>query len=1138
MTGATASLPDLGPALDAATNAQTGLSSFMDVAGSLASGDSGSPLGAVTQAFGGVQGALDIDVSGLSEALPKAISTIQNALPGDALAFIENLNESYQGLSDFLANSPLVQQIHPGDSLEQTALKLIEAVLSAFSDRLAELGSTLIDTDTLAQVTAALGTIEQLAGGQVPSADDLLNFLAQQLVGVDHDLLAGASQHLDGALALIQPLTAGGIEGLIGTVRDQAALSFQALANAIVSFDAADAAAYAALEALLQAWSDALGLAFDAIDAGCDALTALVADDAWDTLFSAYATVLGAVPLVELPSVDDAVDAIASVIESLLSRLRMSLSPQDLAAQIARASNGVHEMFAASPLSQVQQILIDFIGKIQQAMADVPTEQVQLAVSGMLSRVKQELDALHIDQVRTGIAEGFQAAHDFIEQNIGDDLLGDLSSTLADALDQFKQIPIADVADAIGDVVQQAGSLIQQLASDLSSALDDLKALLAQLDGLDFKPVADEVIDEIDALKAKLSAIKPESLSEPEKIAIQGGLALLRAVDLEGMIETQLKTGFKTIDDELAEAVQAVLDAWNNFRDRIIGFDGSAILAPVNALLDQVEKSVNGINATLVLAPLDGLVDELVAQADKLSPGQLLEPLKAPYQQMMAAINRASPDVWVEPLRLLHTEIDRLVDLIDITPLLDTLEQKERELFTQARDGLASALDSVHLPPPLDTFFETMKALMLGLADAVFGDPDGALRQYNLTLGDSVKPSSLFKPLDLVFDQLMAAVDKLPVADVASALEAIRTGLGMALPALNPAQVTRLLREAQQRVDALSPSALAGAVTLPALRVRLDAQIALSAGNGAAKASLSAKFDLVLAPLKLDVPSSRLQQLDGRVRELSAALRQRINGLDASGAQAAYNRLNSGLAKMLPAFLTQPQPITADTLHGALATLRPSTKARRIDLAVDRFLGDLAPLQAALDDAVNGFFGEIRQAALVLHPAGLKTAVSGVYDTLRAKLNILDPDALAAELKTTVWDPLMDPLKAIDPAAIQVQLDALYQQLVAKITGSLRGMLTQLKQAIDGFLNQVRAELKKVLDALKAQLEAILADVTALLQQVDQLIVHDLLERLLTLLANLQTSFDQQLDRVLNEFDTMLNAIPLGAPSQSSALAL
>ena len=141
----------------------------------------------------------------------------------------------------------------------------------------------------------------------------------------------------------------------------------------------------------------------------------------------------------------------------------------------------------------------------------------------------------------------------------------------------------------------------------------------------------------------------------------------------------------------------------------------------------------------------------------------------------------------------------------------------------------------------------------------------------------------------------------------------------------------------------------------------------------------------------------------------------------------------------------------------------------------------------------------------------------------------LDPELLAASLRSSVWQPLLDPLRAIDPAALKAHLDALFQHLLGKISGTVRGLLTQLEQAIDAFLVRVRQVLSSVLATLREKIEAILGEVSKLVVRIDGLLVDDLFKRLLTLLANLQTSFDQELDRVRNEFDGMLEAIPLGA---------
>jgi len=455
----------------------------------------------------------------------------------------------------------------------------------------------------------------------------------------------------------------------------------------------------------------------------------------------------------------------------------------------------------------------------------------------------------------------------------------------------------------------------------------------------------------------------------------------------------------------------------------------------------------------MALAPLEKLLDELTAKARALSPGAILDPLQDPYNRMMQTIQRANPDVWVTPLRALHAEIDRLIELINITPLLTTLEQKEKELFAQAQQAIASALDAVHLPAPLDGFYAEMKAIVLGLTDAVFGDPDGTLRKVNLSLTEKMKPSSLFQPLDLAFDKLLAAINTRPAQDILGAFEAIRKGLGAALPAINPANILQAMREAEGRVAAVSPAALPGVVTLPGLRVSLAARLAVSTEHGDAKAALLARFDLVLAPLSVAIDNSRVRRLTAAHEALVAAFRRRIAALDSSGAQAAFQELDTQLGRILPDFLRQPAPLDAAAVQAGLATLRPSTKARRIDLAVGRFLDTLKPLQGALDGSINGFFQEIRGAALMLHPSILKEAVAGIYTTLHQKLHVLDPDELAASLRKNVWEPLKDPLHAIDPAALKAQLDALFQDLLAKLSSKVKGLLDQVKRAVDAFLN-------------------------------------------------------------------------------------
>ena len=58
-----------------------------------------------------------------------------------------------------------------------------------------------------------------------------------------------------------------------------------------------------------------------------------------------------------------------------------------------------------------------------------------------------------------------------------------------------------------------------------------------------------------------------------------------------------------------------------------------------------------------------------------------------------------------------------------------------------------------------------------------------------------------------------------------------------------------------------------------------------------------------------------------------------------------------------------------------------------------------------------------------------------------------------------------------------------------------------------------------------------------MVERVERLVLVELLDRLNRLVANLGTSFDQELDRVRAAFDDMLDAIPLDGGGAHAATA-
>jgi hypothetical protein len=89
---------------------------------------------------------------------------------------------------------------------------------------------------------------------------------------------------------------------------------------------------------------------------------------------------------------------------------------------------------------------------------------------------------------------------------------------------------------------------------------------------------------------------------------------------------------------------------------------------------------------------------------------------------------------------------------------------------------------------------------------------------------------------------------------------------------------------------------------------------------------------------------------------------------------------------------------------------------------------------------------------------------------------------------------------------------AVIDEVIGPIRLALQGLLTQIRQAIG---------------STSERIEAVLAGL-------EQLIVHDLLEGLTRMADNLGLSFDRELDRVVNAFNAMLAAIPLGGDGGSA----
>jgi hypothetical protein len=501
----------------------------------------------------------------------------------------------------------------------------------------------------------------------------------------------------------------------------------------------------------------------------------------------------------------------------------------------------------------------------------------------------------------------------------------------------------------------------------------------------------------------------------------------------------------------------------------------------------------------------------------------------------MGAVGRLDPAQWVAPLQALYDEIDGLISLIDVTPLLDKLNDLQTELFANIRAVLLDALDGLSLPEPLGGFFAQVRPILEIMTEAVFGDPNTELRQLSLEIRNRVNLSSLFAPLDAAFLELVHLLEELPPDQVTIVMNTIRQSVGIGLEVLNPQAILARFRGAYGRLAELSPNNLLGvSLSLPTLKLNFQARAsAAPPARQADVSAVSARFDVVIRGVSPQITTGQMRQLITSHTNLLGALRRRISALDSSSASENYTQLRRSLDKLLPDFLRQAQPLTYTDILAGLYGMRPSTKAHQFELVLERFLQHVRPMADALEPGINNFFTTLHDLIGLINPLNVRDAVAAIYAEIRLKVRVIDPEDLRLKL-AGLLDTATAPLHAIDPAQIKAQINAVYNSALAALTNGVKAILDDLVAVIDDALRNIKTAIKDLMAQIKAAIAAILHDLQMVLDRVEQLVFVDILERLGRVIDNLGMSFDVELDRVRNSFDAMLDVIPLDSSASVS----
>ncbi|GAB3436861.1 hypothetical protein [Flindersiella endophytica] len=1122
-------LPGADELASANAGAATQAGTFVEAVRGLAPDNPDSPLAGVAGALSGIEQRADVDVSGITEQLPAALERVDGVLRPANIEFVESIGEAYQTVRQTLDEHPLLAQ-SGGAGVLESVLGILSDVSGGFSTNLGAGVAEILDLDDVATLTEALAAIEQLRTSFPDHVDDLLPFLAQNLVGLPAGLLDDLRTHLSGALEIAVTAQSINLQPQLQAPLTALANAYLAVVSALDGFDPADAAAYAGLRAALDALGTAAGTAVSAVTVVYNAFGTAVDSFDWQAVLSIQPLLDAAADATAgVLTFDDLSNEITTVLEGVAAGVERLFDTDEVTRRGMVFADAVNQVVDSSPLMLVRDVLAEFVGKLRELIDQIPLEDVEAAIDDLLTQAKGAIDDLGIDDIVTSIEQAFAELDTFVQEQLDEDLVDGVRTALEGLGAHTPTLPVKDVLAKLGYVANQAGELVTSLSEGAAAQLDQLDALVGSLEELRFTPVTDEIVVELGDVRDRLKAMGAESLSDVERLAIQGALATLRALNVRGEVVVGLTAGYDELDALVRQALLAIRGVLDDLMTVLRQLDPTALLQPLRAALDEATEAVGSASARALLAPLREQADAVAESLEALRPGRLLEPLQGTYDQLRAAAELLDPQRWLGPLSEVWSQVEGVLDLLDIRPALEALDAKQHELLGQARQAILDALDDLNLPEPLATFVAGLRPAIEAMTDAVLGDPDTQLPEVLLYQPVREQVNALLRPLDEVYQLVVDLVAELPEDAVVGAMNALRLGVG-ALDDADPSRLLARFVQARDAFTATTPDVLLNAVvSLPSLHQRFE----LQAGSAPAERqqdveATRAAFVSVEAGIDLEAP----RQLHA---EIGARFSVRVAGLDPAPVAESYARLRAGLERLVPEFLRGAEPLDLPAILAGLVSLRPSSRTQHLDVAIGRLVSGVSRVRAGLDPVVARLFEAVRKALGQISPLVVKAALDELYTALHEKLAILDPGAIIPRLRTELFQPFLDVFDAVDPAQLASRVDASYTAAVETLAARVDEILDALAGVLDQPLRQLVEDVQALIAELQATVTAAGNALETVVDRLERLDLVVLIDRLSIVLDNLRTSFALELERVANAFDDMLDAIPVGGEVSASA---
>lgn len=798
--------------------------------------------------------------------------------------------------------------------------------------------------------------------------------------------------------------------------------------------------------------------------------------------------------------------------------------------KFSEAMKKVGDAISGLDLDAVSKTINEVFGKINDVIKKFDLSQLITKISGLKEQLQTVLNAIDgalfevIASIRTifkQIKEALQSVasalgsydesgrFQFHIQNEIENFLNGIKTTLREtikpALDQFKNNigqTLQDVQNKLNEVVGQIGDVTAKLGEALKGVNEQLETMdvevkmestgqklnemLSGLGAIDFDPIIDPVIAQINEMAGTLKKIDVSAMSEFTIGALKLSVEVVVNIDFSAKITDALMAEFDKLLEipkgalsEIERRIEGVLQRFGELQPKVL-------LSPLQELFDPIATRLDNLKLETLLEPLDTWYNRIPQELDKISPAALLQPLIDLHAQLQKAFDSISPAELIRPLQTVIDETKKKIQSIDITGVAVELSGA----IDRARKSLDGISPERLLTPLINAFDKIM----------------GALDKFN--------PAILLEPFKKIFDAILSPLDNLKDEHMRLINEVFAVMRGM-IDAFSPEQVFQAIRQntaaAQSMVQQLNIGGL-----IAELKVPYDAMHAsFVAGGGTVNVTLTASVE-GMNPLR-DVV---IGQVVADVQRFQGQLNALIQAQPPAELVQRYEEIKPKLESLIPTWAREN--ISPASIKRAFQLANPldmTTEINQLYEAIKQQLRNLDPRM--VQENVKASFEQLKNAISSINPQAIVSEVQGAIDALTQRLSTFNVQMIAGELDTIV-DELRTIIAGLDPSPIINQLQGLVEEvkgLIAEVKPSnVLSELTIPFQAAKEIVSKFDPAL------FMEPLQGVFENIQKVLEKID---IGIILQPLVNRLDQLRDALEEDLKRTERAFNGMLQAIPV-----------